>query len=273
MVALRHFGFAGDAAVLPDRSNPALLATVQPGSRRAPCNADHELFEAIENRHTHRSIFEPRPVPDAVLTQLRHDAERAGAALHLVRDEARQQVAALVARGDRQQLADRAFRTELASWVRSNYTRQLDGMPGYAFGMPGLPSLIGPLFMRTVNIGRRQAAKDERLALTAPALLLLTTAGDTPPDCLAAGQAVGTVLLRATAAGLAASFLNQPIEVPSLRAPLARLVAPLAGQPQLLLRIGYPTTRTRPTPRRTVADVLIDTPSRSDNASPASRPS
>lgn len=97
-----------------------------------------------------------------------------------------------------------------------------------------------------------------------------TVLGDTPQDWMAAGQAVGTVPLRATAAGLAGSFLNQPIEAPALRAPLARLVALEAGQPQLLLRIGYPTSSTRPTPRRLVADVLIDTPPRPDGAGPAS---
>lgn len=32
-----------------------------------------------------------------------------------------------------------------------------------------------------------------------------------------AGQAVAVLLLRAAANGLAASFLNQPIEVPALR--------------------------------------------------------
>jgi CubicO group peptidase (beta-lactamase class C family)/nitroreductase len=204
VVALRRFGFAGDVAVLPDPADRDLLATIRRGPRRTPRRADHELFDAIGNRRTHRFPFEPRPVPDAVLTQLRHDAEQAGAGLHVVvQGDAKQQIAVLVGRGDRQQLADRRFRTELASWIRSNYTRKPDGIPGYAFGMPGLASLLGPLFIRTANIGKRQAAKDEQLTRTAPALLLLTAAEDTPSSWLAAGQAVGIVLLRATAAGLA----------------------------------------------------------------------
>jgi hypothetical protein len=262
LVALRHFGFAGDIDVLPDPADPDLLATVGRGPRRAPRPADHELFDAIGNRHTHRFPFDPRPIPDAVLTQLRQDAEQAGTRLLVVQGEAKQQIATLVARGDRQQLADPRFRTELASWVRSNYTRKPDGMPGYAFGTRSLPSLLGPWVIRRADIGNRQAAKDEKLAVTAPALLLLTTADDTPSDWLAAGQALGVVLLRAAAGGLAASFLNQPVEVPLLRVPLARLTAP-GGQPQLVLRIGYPTTGARPTRRRTVEDVLDVTPGHS----------
>ncbi|HRD61596.1 MAG TPA: hypothetical protein PL137_11875, partial [Nocardioides sp.] len=56
-------------------------------------------------------------------------------------------------------------------------------------------------------------------------------------------------------------FLNQPIEVPPLRVRLGTLLGGV-DSPQLLLRIGYATTdgpTVRPTPRRTVADVLTST--------------
>jgi nitroreductase len=258
VVALRHAGFAADVALLPDPGRADLLATVRLGRRHRPSDLDHQLFDAIERRHTHRAAFDTRAVPDAVLAALSADAERFGAALRVVvDDQARQQVARLVAEGDRLQMADPRFRSELASWVRSNYTRGGDGMPGYAFGIPGLLSLVGPLFMRTVDMGDRQAVKDAHLAASAPAVLLLTTPGDTPADWLAAGQAVGTLLLTAAAAGLAASFLNQPVETPELRASLGELLDPSGGRPQLMLRLGYPETPDRPTPRRPLADVLV----------------
>jgi hypothetical protein len=44
-----------------------------------------------------------------------------------------------------------------------------------------------------------------------------------------------------------------------LRTPLAQLTTSTAGRPQLLLRIGYPTTTSRPTPRRTPDDVFLGT--------------
>jgi hypothetical protein len=157
------------------------------------------LFHAIDHRHTHRQDFDSRPVPDPLLTQLRDDAQAYSTGLHVVDDPpGKQRVAELVGRGDRRQLADARFRRELASWVRSNYTRKPDGIPGYAFGLSALPSLAGSLFLRAADPANRQAAHDEKFATTAPALVLLTTAGDTPADWLAAGQALGTVLLRLT---------------------------------------------------------------------------
>jgi len=63
------------------------------------------------------------------------------------------------------------------------------------------------------------------------------------------------VLLTAAAGDLQASFLNQPIEVPALRAKLASELR-LTGYPQLLMRFGYGPSGSA-TPRRPVRDVLL----------------
>jgi hypothetical protein len=62
--------------------------------------------------------------------------------------------------------------------------------------------------------------------------------------------------LRACANGVYASFLSQPIEVAELR-PRVREALGMEEIPQLLLRMGY-ATQVRPTPRRTVEEVLAD---------------
>jgi hypothetical protein len=81
----------------------------------------------------------------------------------------------------------------------------------------------------------------------------VSSPGDTVLDRLRAGLAMQRVLLSATSAGLSASFLSQPIEIPYLRAALRDL---LGGpyHPQAVLRIGYGHPQA-PTPRRPVADV------------------
>ncbi|MGJ7440356.1 Acg family FMN-binding oxidoreductase [Aquipuribacter sp. MA13-6] len=267
LVGLRATGFAGDLVRSPDPDQPDLLAQVGRGHPRTPTERDLQMFAAIDRRHTDRAPFQGRAVPEDVLAAMTADADRFGITLHVALDDAaKQRVGALVADGDRAQMADPRFRDELAAWVRSNYTRRGDGMPGYAFGVPGLPSLVGPLIMRGVDMGDRQARKDSQLAATAPALLLLTSTGDTPSDWLAAGQAVASLLLTATSAGLAASFLNQPIETTALRGPLAELFDAAGARPQLLLRLGYPDTAARPTPRRPVDSVLTHSDALPDGA-------
>ena len=88
-------------------------------------------------------------------------------------------------------------------------------------------------------------------------LLVLGTALDGRCSWLAAGQALAHVLLRLTAEGAVASFLNQPIEVPRLRPTLTSLVG-ATGAAQLLLRAGYGPPGPA-TPRRPLTEVLIRT--------------
>lgn len=266
IVALRHCGHSGDVSRLPDPTDPDLLAVVALGQPYTPGPNDHALFEAINGRHTHRADFHDRPLPDKSLTQLGEDVRRAGATLQVFTDDAsRAAIATLVGEGDRAQFSDPGFRHELADWIRPNRTRRSDGMPGYAFGISDLASLLGPTMVATFDTGARQANKDEHLALAAPALMVLSTAGDTPSEWLVAGQALAVLLLRATAHGLAASFLNQPIEVPALRVRLRDLIGS-GDVPQLMLRVGYGAPG-RPTPRRSVEDVLTDAPTSSGTSS------
>jgi hypothetical protein len=263
--ALRHSGYSGGVSHFPDPADPDLLAVVALGQPCTPGPDDHALFEAMDGRHTHRADFDDRPVPAEILTQLGEDVRRTGANLRVFTDdESRAAIATLVGEGDRAQFSDPGFRHELAGWIRPNRTRRSDGMPGYAFGISDLASLLGPTMVATFDTGARQARKDGHLALAAPALMVLSTAGDTPPEWLVAGQALAVLLLRATTHGLAASFLNQPIEVPALRARLRDLIG--GGVPQLMLRVGYGAPG-RPTPRRSVADVLTPPPTSTGTSS------
>jgi nitroreductase len=89
-----------------------------------------------------------------------------------------------------------------------------------------------------------------------PLVAVLGTREDDVVSLLAAGQAVGRVLLLATARGVAASPMTQPLEIPDTRRRLARELG-LVGHPQMILRLGYADVDAgRPTPRRQVDDIL-----------------
>lgn len=59
---------------------------------------------------------------------------------------------------------------------------------------------------------------------------------------------------RKAAAGLQASYLNQPVELPELRSKLADLCG-RDESPQILMRLGYPEEELPAAPRRRMADV------------------
>lgn len=254
-VALRRFGNREIVEILPEVVNPDLLARVSLDGHIEATDEEVALFTAIPARRTDRLPFQPRPLAPGLVTALEVAAVRKGAWLNVLRTaDARASLADLVAHGERQQMADRRFRHELAAWMTTS--RRRDGIPGYAMGFGELMSAAGPLVVRTFDLGKGQAARDRDLALGSPELAVLGTAGDTPRDWIAAGQALERVLLRAQAEGVAASFLNQPIEVPELRLEVQVLTG-FMGYPQMVLRLGYDGAA-KPTPRRPVEEVLID---------------
>ena len=238
-VALRRFGYRDDPVeLLPDPAERDLLARVRLVPGRPVTAEEVQLFEAILRRRTTRAAFEEGALPAEVRRGLAEDAAREGAWLHPVDDRAREEVAELVAEGDRAQMADKHFRRELAAWTHPNRSRSARGMRGYGFGFGDLISVGTPLVIRTFDLGKGQAAKDRELVRHSPLLAVLGTDADTPRAWLAAGQALERVLLRACAHGLTASFLNQPVEVETLRPRLAEAIARSGSHPQLVLRFG-----------------------------------
>jgi hypothetical protein len=200
--------------------------------------------------------FEPRPVPEALLSELNAAASKEDAWLRLLLGESdRNRIADLVAEGDNLQMANPTFRRELAAWIHRNRAASHDGMPGYALGLSGLTSNLAPIVVRTFDFGKGQAAKDRQLASGSPVLAVLGTEENAPENWLSAGQALERVLLHGRAGGVWASFLNQPIEVPELLPRLKETLG-VSGYPQIILRLGY-GTNVKSTPRRTAGEVLM----------------
>ena len=254
-VALLRYGLVPRVHILPKPLRPNLLARVDIESRGEPDLEMLPLFDAIRRRHTNRGPFEDRAVPVEIVDRLSQAAERENAPARFVTTaQQKEEFAALVAAADRIQAADPAFRDELARWIRPNGPDVTDGMPGYTVGMEGVTSYAGPLLVRTFDWGDRQAARDQQVAEGSPLLMALWTHGDDAAAWLDAGQALARVLLTATAEGLAASFLNQPVEVPSIRETLRHMLV-VQRHPQTVIRLGFgPPVRS--TPRRPVAEVL-----------------
>lgn len=256
-LAAHCFGFQVTVEPFPDRSQPDLLARVRLAPDGDAVSAEERaLLTAIPRRRTNRAAFAQRPVPPHLLDALGEVAEAEDAWFHVVAGEQqRATVATLITEGDRLQWANPAFRRELASWMRPDRTTRRDGMPGSGFGFGEIESLAAPVLIRTFDMGRGRAAKDQELALGSPVLAVLGTDADTPEARLNAGQAVARVLLRATVDDVSASFLNQPNEIPALRTRLGETLG-RPGSPQMLMRLGYGPPGPH-TPRRPVEDVIL----------------
>ena len=262
-LALAVQGWEPQVRLLPDATDPDLLAHVTPGSRRPVTPAEERLWRAIWHRHSNRAPFWPDPVPAAARARLIAAATIESGWLALLIGAGPVNVLADIAQTANQVLMrNAAYRDELAAWTR-NLTVDgalTDGVPADAGGPSPEPQGVLPQRpfggAREPNQGhsaepRRSTGRESE---PQPLVAVLGTVGDTRGDQLLAGQALQRVLLTATDDGLAASLVSQPIEVARAREQL-RLALHQSGPPQMVLRIGYGLPG-RPTPRRSAREVI-----------------
>jgi len=230
---------------LPEGPGSDVLATVRlaPGAASTAGRSD-----ATAERHTTRGPMAPWVADEELAEELAAIAEAHGVWLVTLESSRRGPVADLVAAGDRRQFSDRAWRAELASWMRPR--RAGDGLTTRP-----LAGFITRGVVTHLDLGTRTARADRALAMDAPLLTVVGTDHDEPLDWLRAGEALHHLLLHAATRGLQAGFLNQPCQVADLRPRLAAAIDH-PGFPQLLLRLGRPVRPARPSPRRPLRDVV-----------------
>lgn len=247
-VAADHLGFHPRVRLLPTPDDPTHVARVEVDHRHGWAGSMDELYPAVWTRRTNRFPFRNRPVPRSSLSRMQDAVTVENAVLRVADDPA--EIARLVALLHDADLAEvDESRAERAAWVGTGSV--VDGVPLTALG-PRPADLHTPFreLGRPVDRTRRPWARFE----AAPTLAVLSTMRDAPVDWVRAGQALQRALLVATNEGLAASFMNQPIEDQDLR---WQVRSPLTGigTSQMIMRLGFGVP-VPATPRRPVADVL-----------------
>nr|WP_203655343.1 nitroreductase [Actinocatenispora rupis] len=238
-------GREADVTVLPDRSDPDLVARLRPGQARPATPRERAGYAAIPRRRTNRYPFrDDVPVQPGQYWALGEVARAEHGWLTVITDaDRRRRIGAMVAEADRTLSADPAYRAELASWVRRDPHTD-DGVPTASAGIR--PEVGDPLRGRDYGGRTRRPGRGFEAE---PLLAVLGGPGERAADQITVGRALQAVLLAATEAGLAVSLYSQPFEVPAMRARLRRLIDRL-GAPYLVLRIGYPSRPSPTTPRR-----------------------
>ncbi|HET9518663.1 MAG TPA: nitroreductase family protein [Actinoplanes sp.] len=249
-LALAVNGTPARVQVRPDVGEPTLVARLTPGPARPLTTIEGDLFAAIPARHSNRKPFWPTPVASEQRVRLVEAAREEGAWLEVLVGMLPLTLLAEIARSaDKVLTRDPDYRAELSQWVRTDSAP--DGVPVTAGGVAPEPHDLLP--QRNYTEHRRPLGRDFE---PEPLVAVLGSAGNSAGDQINAGQALQRVLLTATSAGLASSMISQPIEVPTAREQVRRSLRRF-GSPQMVLRIGY-GQRGRPTPRRSVDEVIVD---------------
>ncbi|MFJ4201149.1 Acg family FMN-binding oxidoreductase [Streptomyces sviceus] len=237
-VAAVHFGWSPVVRLLPGPEDPGLLATVRLTAPVHRNTVTHraDLYPAIWRRHSSRMPFSDRPVPPSVRAELAEASHAEGALLDFPGPTETAHLLRVTTEAEYRNRADADRGTESRRWLHPD-----EGDPA-DIGLPR--SVLGPqdtrehIPMRDFTAQRHPERLPAQDFETTPVIALLTTEHDRRTDWLRAGEALEHVLLVATAHGLRASLLHQPMEWPDLRHDLSPL-PDHTGHAQMLIRLGY----------------------------------
>ena len=259
LLAAAHFGYQAEttyhlAGTPDDHIAVALHKTgPAPAGRSAP-------FEAIPLRQSTRGAYDGQPVPGAELRQLEAAATGAGVTPLLFSGAAAMQpLLEYVVAGNEQQLSNDDFKKELVRWIRFNDREALasrDGLLSRSSGNPSLPRWAANFFIGSSLKPAAQNKKDALHIRSSAGLLLFASAADDRPAWLEIGRASERFALLATTLNLRCAYLNQPCEVPAVRAQVQSQLSLNGAFPQLLMRFGYGPAMPRSL-RRPVSEVLL----------------
>jgi hypothetical protein len=219
------------------------------------------MFDAIARRQSTRADYDGRPVSASDLRTLAAAAVVPGVDMILITERsAIDHVRDLVVAGNTLQMADPAFVRELKSWLRFSPSHAIetgDGLFGVASGNPSLPEWLGPRFFDMFVTAASENDSYARQLRSSSGVAVFVGERDDREHWALAGRACQRFALQATALGLKHAFINQPVEVASLRPELAALVGMAGRRPDIVLRFGHgpllPYSQRRPVASVTVA--------------------
>ena len=200
------------------------------------------LFEAITQRQCTRAEFDGNPLPSGALRRLAAAGASPGVNVLLLTDKAATERALeFVVAGNTAQMSDPAFVKELKTWIRfdrAEAVRQLDGLSTLATGNPSLPRwLASPMFDVFVS-AKSENDKYAKQVRSSSGIAVFVADGEGKAHWVETGRCYERFALQATALGIRTAFLNQAVEVATLRLPFADSLGIGGQRPDLVVRFG-----------------------------------
>ena len=230
------------------------------------------LFDAIPQRQCSRSIYDGHTLSANELLTLELAARGNGVqALMLTTRPQIETVLEYVAQGNAVQIGDPAFVRELVYWIRFNKreaVRTGDGLFSRATGNPAVPRWLGSLLLGAALTPKSENDKCAKQLRSSAGVAVFLSDIDDRRHWIEVGRCYERFALQATALGIRNAFLNQPVEVPSLRSQFAAWLDIGDRRPDLIVRFGrgpaMPRSLRRPI-EQVLADRPVGRPARCDN--------
>ncbi|MEI8232330.1 MAG: hypothetical protein WCG44_01165 [bacterium] len=232
-----------------------LVATVEIIFPKTKTKPNKEILDAIWERRSNRTSYLPeKNIPQGVQQKIIKLATDHELKLNLIADRTKiTAISKMVKQGMIEFLWKPAFRKELSRWIRHDWSKKGDGLPGYSIGLPGVISLVAPVLVQSTATIPVIALTEAKAVESCPVVGVLTIKKDIPLWWVKTGMTFEAIALHLETRGISTSILTAAVECPSQNIKLRKLVS---GVPGLFFRLGYSTGPGISVPRRDGENVL-----------------
>jgi hypothetical protein len=200
------------------------------------------LFQAIPERQCTRGDFDCKPLSTDELRLLERAGSGSGVRVLLLTERAStEKVLEYVVAGNTSQMTDPAFVEELKSWIRfgaEEAARTGDGLFAGASGNPTMPRWLGSRMMSLFFTAKSENERYARQIRNSAGIAVFVSDANDRTHWVKAGRCYERFALQATALGIRNAFLNQPVEVGSIRTQFASALGLGDRRPDLVVRFG-----------------------------------
>jgi hypothetical protein len=201
-----------------------------------------QLFEAIPDRQSTRAEYDGQSLGNEDLKLLEKAVIGDGTSLILLTEkQAMEKILEYVIAGNTVQMNDPAFVKELKSWIRFNdqeAVSQGDGLCAKSSGNPTAPHWIASTLFDRVFTPKAKNEKYTKQIRSSAGIAIFVADASTKSHWIGAGRAYQRFALQAAALGIRTAFLNQPVEVVTLRPQFANYLGIGDRRPDLVVRFG-----------------------------------
>ncbi len=258
-----------------EHSRPVARFDLVPNPPRLTDLYDRDLYKMIPRRHTNRGPYRSKLIDEASLDRLHLGVENFGEVRMFLWEkgtETRDRFDELTIQATEQIVADKEMAHDSDKWFRFSKEEVLKHRDGPTLEAAGMNPAVLAIAKMLPPVSPEQAhaiwlsnTRDRVPASPIAGVLCVRDLYDRQQN-LEAGRAWQHLHLLATTLGIALQPINQAVEIvdregqtgaePKMQAALADLLETEDWRPTFAFRMGYPSLKSLPSPRRAVSEVV-----------------
>lgn len=258
LIVADYFGMKTDVNFFQSSENREFIAVKFIGNESVENNKDHLIYY-IAKRCTNRNKYKNRMPNSQFLVKIKNLSSNDITVSVVDNQDLKKKydIADIVSEAQVKVMNSDSFREELSHYIKSNYTKAKLGMPGFVLGIPGLISIFASGLIKRFNLSKKTFKQDNALLkLHTPVFIIISSNVDSTENRIKVGQVFEKIWLMAEREGLNCFPLAAAIQLDDCCYRLQNAMGS-KNRPLVFFRMGYPTKKSRHSPRLNIDDVLI----------------